>query len=218
MQAIAKQTLGAATRAVPPKVAERASPFTKSYLHSDEHWLLSERCHRCFFCFSVASLPSQALRASSPRGGNSDDRRQWRKQGVVVGAAASKTQAKRRGCWEPQPGCGAPLGRPVNFLLDAGGVIWRKRVGLATEGRLVFVQPLRHAYGVPPLLVGEALAGRATFYWTLKAQYNAKKSALLPRLAGHCCFQYKETLLVQRGPGRHARGSPTRGAVERQRD
>jgi len=39
-----------------------------------------------------------------PKGGNSDDRRQWRKQGVVVGAAASKTQAKRCGCWVPQPG------------------------------------------------------------------------------------------------------------------
>ena len=52
-----------------------------------------------------------------------------------------------------------------------------------SSGRLSFVQPLRHAYGVPPLLVGEALAGRATFYWKLKAQYNAKKSALLPRLA-----------------------------------
>ncbi len=34
---------------------------------------------------------------------NNDDRRQWRKQGVVVGAAASKTQAKRCGCWVPQP-------------------------------------------------------------------------------------------------------------------
>ena len=36
--------------------------------------------------------------------GNNDDRRQWREQKVVVGAAASKTQAKRCGCWVPQPG------------------------------------------------------------------------------------------------------------------
>ena len=42
-------------------------------------------------------------RGSSTRG-NNDDRRQWRKQGVAVGAAASKTQAKRCGCWVPQPG------------------------------------------------------------------------------------------------------------------
>ena len=40
----------------------------------------------------------------SPIRGNSDDRRQWRKQGVAVGAVASKTQAKRCGCWVPQPG------------------------------------------------------------------------------------------------------------------
>ena len=41
--------------------------------------------------------------------GNNDDRRQWRKQGVIVGAAASKMQAKRCECWVQQPGCGAPL-------------------------------------------------------------------------------------------------------------
>ena len=46
------------------------------------------------------------LANGSPFGGNSDDRRQWRKQGGVVGAAASKTQAKRGGCWVPQPGLG----------------------------------------------------------------------------------------------------------------
>ena len=40
----------------------------------------------------------------SPTRGNNDDRRQWRKQGVAVGAAASKAQAKRCGCWVPQPG------------------------------------------------------------------------------------------------------------------
>ena len=46
------------------------------------------------------------LANGSPFGGNSDDRRQWRKQGGVVGAAASKTQAKRCGCWVLQPGLG----------------------------------------------------------------------------------------------------------------
>ena len=38
--------------------------------------------------------------------GNNDDRRQWRKQGGVVGAAASRTQVQnlaRSGRWEPQP-------------------------------------------------------------------------------------------------------------------
>ena len=36
---------------------------------------------------------------------NDDDRRQWRKQGGVVGAAASKTRVPpkaRSGCWVPQ--------------------------------------------------------------------------------------------------------------------
>ncbi len=53
--------------------------------------------------------------SSSPGGGNNADRRQWRKQGGVVGAAASKTHAKRCGCWEPQPGCEAPLASRAGF-------------------------------------------------------------------------------------------------------
>ena len=41
---------------------------------------------------------------------NDDDRRQWRKQGGVVGAAASKTRVPpkaRSGCWVPQPDSGS---------------------------------------------------------------------------------------------------------------
>ena len=48
--------------------------------------------------FFESTLPG-ALKAKS----NGNDRCQWRKQGVAVGAAASKTQAMRSGCWEPQP-------------------------------------------------------------------------------------------------------------------
>ncbi len=66
-----------------------------------------------------AGLPSYNLSVcfadSSPSRGNGDDRRQWRKQGGAVGAAASKTQAERGGCWEPQPGCGAPLAKPFTL-------------------------------------------------------------------------------------------------------
>ena len=47
---------------------------------------------------------------------NGDDRRQRRKQGGAVGAAASKTQAERSGCWEPQPGCEAPLANRSSFV------------------------------------------------------------------------------------------------------
>ena len=58
---------------------------------------------------SVTALPKGEPLAyrkifASPFGSNNDDRRQWRKQRSIVGAAASKTQAKRCGCWVPQPG------------------------------------------------------------------------------------------------------------------
>ncbi len=51
---------------------------------------------------------------------------------------------------------GRGFGRPGNFPLDAQGPIWRKRAGLATEGRPVLVQPLRRFAPAP--LVGEPLA------------------------------------------------------------
>ena len=49
---------------------------------------------------------SSASLSKPPLVGNNDDRRQWRKQGGVVGAAASRTQVQnfaRSGRWEPQP-------------------------------------------------------------------------------------------------------------------
>ena len=42
-------------------------PVSQKYLHSDKHWLLSERCYRCAFCFTVASLPSQSRSARRGR-------------------------------------------------------------------------------------------------------------------------------------------------------
>ena len=68
MRAAAKQTLGAATRAVSPKVTERASSWRKGYAHSEGHRLLLKRYDRCVKASTLASLPSQALRASSPKG------------------------------------------------------------------------------------------------------------------------------------------------------
>ena len=66
----------------------------------------SERKARPFapYCASGVQLRAARPAKGSPTRGNNDDRRQWRKQGVIVGAAASKTQAKRSGCWVPQPG------------------------------------------------------------------------------------------------------------------
>ena len=43
-------------------------PGTLGPPHSDEQTLLSERYYRCAFASPSASLPSQALRASSPKG------------------------------------------------------------------------------------------------------------------------------------------------------
>ena len=89
--------------------------------------------------------PSQALRASSPRGGNGDDRRQRRKQGGAVGAAASRMRGPHQG---PKQTLGAATrvrstsGVSVRSMLDELSTMWRKRAGLATEGRPVFVQPL----------------------------------------------------------------------------
>ena len=45
-------------------------PVSQKYLHSDKHWLLSERCYRCAFCFMIASLPSQALTRQLPQRGS----------------------------------------------------------------------------------------------------------------------------------------------------
>jgi len=42
-------------------------PVSQKYLHSDKHWLLSERCYRCAFCFTIASLPSQSRSARQGR-------------------------------------------------------------------------------------------------------------------------------------------------------
>ena len=57
--------------------------------------------------------------------------------------------------------------------------------------------PLRHACGVPPLPKGEALAGRATFYWTPEARYGVKGRALLQRAAA----SGQRTLSSCRWPG-----------------
>ena len=69
MRAVAKQTLGAATRAVARRRRDgEGKPVTAKPPHSDAQTLLPERYYRCAFASPSASLPSQALRASSPKG------------------------------------------------------------------------------------------------------------------------------------------------------
>ena len=66
---------------------------------------------------SSVSLPRPPLL------GNNDDCRQWRKQGGVVGAAASRTQVQnfaRSGRWVPQPVRWHPAGMTVGFTPPSG--------------------------------------------------------------------------------------------------
>ena len=64
MRATAKQTLGAATRAVSLRSNDgEGKPGTKEHLHSDKHWLLIESSYRCVFVLSQRPCP---LRRSAP--------------------------------------------------------------------------------------------------------------------------------------------------------
>ena len=65
---------------------------------------------------------------------NNDDRRQWRKQGVAVGAAASKTQAKRCGCWVPQPGQWHGVSRDGE-VIPQQNILRREPMGLFGFGK-----------------------------------------------------------------------------------
>ena len=61
----------------------------------------------------MGDLVQNLFAKGSPTRGNSNNRRQWRIEGVAVGAAASKTQVLftiRSGCWEPQPVSGTLRG------------------------------------------------------------------------------------------------------------
>ncbi|CBK98216.1 hypothetical protein FP2_05870 [Faecalibacterium prausnitzii L2-6] len=59
---------------------------------------------------------------ASPLGSNGDDRRQWRKQGGVVGAAALPSQALRAS--SPK---GRASGVSVGFMLDEQSAMSQKR-------------------------------------------------------------------------------------------
>ena len=77
--------------------------------------------------------PSQALRASSPRVGNGDDRRQWRIEGGAVGAAASRMQATAKQTLGAATWAQSATGVSGKFPLDAGSSVGRKMAGAATE-------------------------------------------------------------------------------------
>ncbi len=60
--------------------------------------------------------------------------------------------------------------------------------------------PLRHCFAMPPLPKGEALASRATSYWTPEVRYGAKGRALLQRAAA----SGQRTLSSCRCPGQRS--------------
>ena len=70
--------------------------------------------------------PSQALRASSPRGGNGDDRRQWRIEGGAVGAAASRMQATAKQTLGAATRVRSTTGVPGRPTLDEQSLIYRR--------------------------------------------------------------------------------------------
>jgi hypothetical protein len=53
---------------------------------------------------------------TSPKGGNNFDRRQWRKQEEIVGAAASRMQARAQQTLGAATRVRSTIGRPVNFV------------------------------------------------------------------------------------------------------
>ena len=72
MRAAAKQTLGAATRAVALRSNDgEGKPGTKEHLHSDKHWLLIESSYRCVFVLSQHPCPlSRACARQLPQRGS----------------------------------------------------------------------------------------------------------------------------------------------------
>ena len=93
-------------------------------------WFESTRAHEktasveIHWRFSFAQTSDSHRRVDSYSSGadcNDDERRQRRKQRGVVGAAASDTQARRSGCWVPQPVClrrkqGGEAGAALRFF------------------------------------------------------------------------------------------------------
>ena len=72
-------------------------------------------------------MPSQALRASSPKGGNNFDRRQWRKQGEIVGAAASRMQARAQQTLGVATRVRSTIGKPVRPTLTEQSFSFREQ-------------------------------------------------------------------------------------------
>ena len=125
---------------------------------------------------------------ASPFGSNGDDRRQWRKQGGAVGAAASRMRAAAkqtlgaatRAVSPKVTERASPAGK--SRCAAMGRLFVRAMLslclGFAVSGLALSVSLRSPA---PPK--GEPLACRSAFVWTLKARRGAKGRALLQRPA-----------------------------------
>ena len=122
---------------------------------------------------------------ASPSGSNGDDRRQRRKQGVAVGAAASRMRARAKQTLGAATRAVSPqVTERVRMLTVIRGrsdsIALTKSLLIAAWANLSCrACPLRRFSPAPP--EGEPLAGRATSHWTPEARYGAKGRALLQR-------------------------------------
>ena len=121
------------TKTPNPSAASSTVP-PKSNIYADALQRYTERHISDMGEVDARNEPSQALRASSPRVGNGDDRRQWRIEGGAVGAAASRMQATAKQTLGAATRAQSATGVSGKFPLDAGSSVGRKMAGAATEG------------------------------------------------------------------------------------
>ena len=120
------------TKTPNPSAASSTVP-PKSNIYADALQRYTERHISDMGEVDARNEPSQALRASSPRVGNGDDRRQWRIEGGAVGAAASRMQATAKQTLGAATRAQSATGVSGKFPLDAGSSVGRKMAGAATE-------------------------------------------------------------------------------------
>ena len=124
---------------------------------------------------------------ASPSGSNGDDRRQRRKQGVAVGAAASRMRARAKQTLGAATRAVSPQVTERARMLT---VIRGRSDSIALTKSLLIAAwavlscracPLRRFAPAPPK--GEPLACRSAFVWTSKARCLGNGSAPLSRPA-----------------------------------
>ena len=127
---------------------------------------------------------------ASPFGSNGDDRRQWRKQGGAVGAAASRMRAAAKQTLGAATRAVSP--KVTERASPAGKSRGRSDGQALCQSDTIAVSGIRRQRPSPLSLVassspappkGEPLACRSAFVWTLKARRGAKGRALLQRPA-----------------------------------